>query len=245
MALDRPAMEDRAGASDQMIALMESRAHFYRLLSRVFAREMDAEALAVVGGEKASMAATRELSRRGYEALRDFFKKADETASEAVLLDLAVEYAALFLGTGSSRGRSAVPYASVYLSEDRRMMQEPFIRIRSFYARAGYARVDGARELDDHIAVVIEFLGHMADGTARHLARGEVEAAVERLALQEAFLSEHVCTWAPTFCRDVSRFDKTGFYKGFALITRAFLKADWAMVAEAKQEIETGLAVTR
>lgn len=226
------------GSGEELVVFMESRGHFYRLLSRVFAREVDAEFLAAVGSEKALMAAMRELSRRGQDVLRDFFRRASEMPAEALVLELAVEYATLFLGTGRSSGRSALPYASVYLSQDRCLMQEPFVRIRSFYAEAGFSQVSGSRELDDHISVVLEFLSHMAVSTADRLTRGDSAAASERLLLQDTFLKEHVLTWVPAFCRDVSRYDTTGLYKGFALIASAFVKADKDVVRDARRELE-------
>jgi TorA-specific chaperone len=218
---------------DELIAIMRNRAQFYRLLARVFAGEVDAKFVAALDSEKALMSAMRGLSRRGYEALREFYKLARERSSDAVVEELAVEYAALFLGTEHVRGRRTRPYASVHLSEDRTLMQEPFARIRDFYSQSGFARLDGSRELEDHISVMLEFLGQMAESTAEHLMRRD-SAAQEWLRLQEAFLSEHMLTWTPTFCRHVSQDDETGFYKGFALITSALLKADKEVVQDVR-----------
>ncbi len=221
----------------ELIEMMEGRANFYRLLARVFRKEVDAEFLEALAGQTQLLAALRGISRKGQSLLKDFLRQISAVQMESVVNDLTVEYADLFLGTGRSQGRSALPYASVYLGRDKSLMEEPYVQIRRFYQRAGFQAAAGSSELEDHVASVLEFLGHLAAGTSCSIAGGDWATAREQLSSQAEFLDKHVLTWVPAFCRDTSRHASSGFYKAFALLTAAFAKADRAVVEEASLEL--------
>ncbi len=231
---------ERTTLDDELLGIMEGRTHFYRLLARVFAREADAEFLEALRNHSELLSAMRGVSRTGQGLLKDFFQRTSALPIENVALDLAVEYARLFLGAGHVQGAAgkqpSKPYASVYLSRDRFLMQEPWARIGDFYNRAGFQRAEASRELDDHISVVLEFMGHMAESTIGVLKSGDQASVREKLLLQDTFLRDYVLTWVPTLCREVSRSATSGFYKGFALITSAFVKADKQLIEELTQE---------
>lgn len=229
--------EEISTANEELAEIMEGRTNFYWLLARVFAREADGAFLAALRDQKELLGAIRGISRRGQGLLRDFFQRTGAKSIGDVAADLAVEYAGLFLGAGGRQGRPARPYASVYLSRDGCLMQEPYSRIADFYNRAGFARSADARELDDHISVVLEFMAHLAEGTVRALKNREDRSVRERLRLQDAFLRDNVLTWVPAFCQDAARYADSEFYRAFAAITSAFVKADEELLQELLQEM--------
>mgnify|MGYP001624020361 CR=1 FL=1 len=71
-----------------------------------------------------------------------------------VLCDLAGDYAYTFL-----MGEGAVhPYESAYTSDKGLLMQDAFRDARRCYAEAGFSVSDASGEMDDHIALELEFM---------------------------------------------------------------------------------------
>lgn len=65
----------------------------------------------------------------------------------------------------------AVPYASVYLSDNGWVWGKEAEEVRDFYRSCGYEVSDEGRELPDHLAVELEFLALLArDGRTAEVA---------------------------------------------------------------------------
>ena len=124
----------------------------YRFLSRLFRAEANAallEKLRAVrfpeSAEGASGAAAEWLAAgaRFNRAVAALPRDAEET--------LAVDFARAFLGAGLASGEAAFPYASVYTSEKRSVMQEAFSRMHELLENRGLAVPAGnAALLADH-----------------------------------------------------------------------------------------------
>lgn len=117
-----------------------SRETMYRLLARLYKKEIDAPLLA----------ALREMG----------FDGADVQGPERdALTELAADYAKVFLAAGSNQGTAAVPYESVYTSPERIVMQEAWEQVRAVYRAHGLVLGDAPSDyLEDHMACELEYM---------------------------------------------------------------------------------------
>ncbi|OGR15597.1 MAG: hypothetical protein A2X81_16275 [Desulfobacterales bacterium GWB2_56_26] len=130
------------------------------------------------------------------------------TAEEAYR-DLRHDYAELFLNAGKN---PAFPYASCYKNQEPLVMQEPLASARKAYRDAGLHKSPGYRDLDDHIAVELEFMHRLAGKAA---ADGQANDQFD-------FLRKHL-QWGIDFCAVLKASATSDFYCGLAQITRSFL----------------------
>ncbi|HEC31973.1 MAG TPA: hypothetical protein ENI41_05745, partial [Deltaproteobacteria bacterium] len=123
--------------------------------------------------------------------------------------DLSYEYADLFLNAGKN---PAFPYESVHVTGKPIVMQEPVFKIREIFHKAGVHKSKDYKDLDDHIAVELEFVQYLLD-------KGETDAAQE-------FINTHLINWIPEFHATLYFAATTDFYKGLSLLTQSFLFRD-------------------
>ena len=132
---------------------------------------------------------------------------------------LRIDYTRLFIGPGTVL---TPPWESVYFSEERLTFQESTLHVRDWYRRFGLEMIKLHNEPDDHIGLELEFLAHLAKlGVAE--SEGSSQPPLELLDAQRGFLTEHVLTWAPDWCRRVQVEARSKFYRGIALMTRGAL----------------------
>ena len=131
--------------------------------------------------------------------------------------ELRHDYAQLFLNAGQN---PTFPYASCYASGkvEPLLMQEPLFRARKAYHASGLHKNPAWPDLDDHIAVELEFIAYLAR-----------QAGTEKQ--QAEFLDNHLLPWAEPFCTQLADSATTDFYKGLAELTMAALTADEAALA--------------
>jgi TorA maturation chaperone TorD len=122
------------------------------------------------------------------------------------LSELRAEYTRLFIN--APRKVPAPPYASVYLSGNRRLMQEGYDEAIRFYLEAGIEPIKGP-EPADHIFYELEFIAMLLE-TGQH-------------ALLCRFLKEHILKWYPQFLEHILRADPAFYYEAFAKITMSSL----------------------
>jgi thiosulfate reductase/polysulfide reductase chain A len=135
--------------------------------------------------------------------------------------ELRYEYADLFLNAGKN---PVFPYASCHISGTPQplVMQEPLFQVRKAYFDNGLHKNSAYQDLDDHIAVELEFMACLAGQTASDLETQE---------RQEDFLRNHL-HWADTFCEVLGTAAKTEFYQGLAELTKAVLSADSTILSK-------------
>lgn len=213
--------------------VLTGRTKTYRLLSRIFRVEADQALLDELAGLDLSAEAPNEEIRRGYALWRRFLAQVDEKT----LLDLARDYVKVFIGAGRNAQNAAYPYESVYTSPERILMQEARDEVYATFAEAGLAKSNSWKDPEDHVALELEFMAVLSDRAAAALAAGDEEGAADLLVQQKAFLHSHLLNWVPRcFKDDVIRFANTGLYRGLALITSGFLKADAEFLGEVVQD---------
>ena len=190
----------------------QNRAQLYWWLSSLIAAELDEKQLDVLFSNDIN-AFLEALAEE--EELSDAVSKLKESIDglrtrEDVQLELAADYAKLFLGTGK---QGALPYASIYLSKDGLLMQEPHHQMVKLLKDNGFAQAEGFNEPADHLAIILDFMGN--------LAVKEMDASI-----QQQCLKEHLISWLPQWQEDAKKHDPFGFYAAAALLILEFIKID-------------------
>ncbi|WP_372841673.1 molecular chaperone [Phaeovulum sp.] len=205
---------------------LPERATLLRWLAGVFAKEQTPETLAALGTD-ASNALLREAADAA--GLRDelgglLALVATRPDVGPFALDLATDYARLFLGAGS-RGITVQPYESYHTNPRGALFQEATGAMEALLREYGLA-ASGTKEPADHVAVELEFLAQL---TADLAEGGEPRAAV----LRDKLLREHVLVWVPGFCNACIERDRQGFYAAAARLLQSLLRAETERLASA------------
>ncbi len=215
------AAEDRA----QLAALNTRREGMYELLSRLYRVEVDQQLFdGLCAAEYPTGTGNADVDA-GYRKLALYCASHREDA----LLDLARDYARVFIGHGNNAYAAAYPFESVYTSEKRLLMQEARDEIVEVYRRGGLQIDSGWTDPEDHIALELEYMQVMARRTREALEAGDAAGdahALELLDEQRAFLLRHLVSWTPFLVKDMERLAQTDLYRGLALLTKGFLAED-------------------
>ncbi len=173
-------------------------------ISRTFIEEMRANSFIDRLAESAAG-----CSAPGFRSgLAKIITALQENSAQEIYNELRYEYAELFLNAGKN---PVFPYASCHVSGEPLVMQSPVFEVRRTYYDKGVHKNPAYPDLDDHIAVELEFMASLAE---------QQETEEE----QRAFLVQHL-GWADAFCEMFRSAARTEFYQGLADLTQAVLKA--------------------
>lgn len=124
---------------------------------------------------------------------------------------IAAEYAAIYL----NHTYRISPYESFWVGEDGLERQEPMFAVRKWFARFGFRAPDWRMRGDDHIALELAFLSHVAPDL-------ENPDAAKMIG---QFMRQHPLVWIPEFAGRVVRRCQSPLYAGMALLTADYLNA--------------------
>ena len=142
---------------------------------------------------------------------------------EEARVDIAADYARLFLGMSAS---PVSPYESVFTSPEHLLMQDSRDEVLAMYRGEGFSYSSEDNLPEDHIGTEMEFMAALCQKEIDALEGGDIEEASRVAAVQKAFVSDHLAVWLPQFCDQVESRAKTLFYGGVAEITRDMLEAE-------------------
>lgn len=206
--------------AEELAVLCENRERAYRLIARLFEREVD-DGFAAHLTDPNAFSIDNERVQAPFEALRE--RLGD--CGEQVLEDLAVDFDRVFFGVGPLMAEKAFPYESVYTSGSGLMMQDAYVDVRHEYREAGWVKNPDFKEPEDHIAIELSFVATCCALAARSLREGDEAAAESCLIVQRSFLDTHLLNWVERFAADVRKANG-GFYADAASFMVAYLKAD-------------------
>jgi TorA maturation chaperone TorD len=215
---------------ERQMTLNRNRRLIYAFLSRMYEKEVTVEFLRELSSEDSSIlriGGLMELGddgfRKGFEMLSGYLRSVSGRDLNEVKLELAVEYANLFLGV---KGKPSHPSESVYRSEDQSMYQEPRDQVLRDYWNAGVDKVKEYTEPEDHIAIELQFMEYLCRKTVEALEKNENEEVKRYLQIQKGFIDEHLSSWVPRLTKDILEGAELDFYKGIAYITNAFVELE-------------------
>lgn len=190
--------------------MMTARANFYRFLSRLYLLEVDETLWNAMQNMTFPVDAAEGDMKAGFELMRGYLDANAEGDLAAVLDDLAVDYARIFLSAGVAQGKAAFPYESVYTSRKHLVMQDSRMDVVALYAKRGVTpSKDNYHVPEDHLGYLCEYMAILID-----------EGAADE---QKAFLKNHLLNWVSAFTVDMGKYAATDFYGGLAKLTRGFL----------------------
>jgi TorA maturation chaperone TorD len=225
---------------EQVEIILANRSYLYQLLQVIFGSEPDENLLTQVVSTHTEQAiqlfyepsvpeVTRFLNLLG--DLRDeLFTRKDSPIDR-----LSSEYTRLFLGPTTL---PAPPWESVYVTSGQILFQEVTLNVRKAYARRHFLPKGYPNEADDHLALELDFMFHLATQTHQCFMRSDHEGALERLQEQKQFLSEHLLVWTGRFAEKLKALETRYFYPQCAEFMVFFLGTDSDVLAEVSQLIE-------
>jgi TorA maturation chaperone TorD len=228
--------DEKVATRDARVAAHNNRRLVYAFLSRVYEKEMTIDLLKELsdGSNEVSRIGfsegfDEEKFRKGFEMLGGYLRSAAGRDLNQVKLELAVEYANLFLGV---KGKPLHPSESVYVNRDHVMYQESRDRVQNIYWNAGVDKKKEYTEPEDHIAVELQFMEYLCRKTVEALGKDEKAEAAKYLRIQKDFVEGHLAKWVPKLTKDVLESAEVDFYKGIAYITDAFIGMDRKTINE-------------
>ncbi len=143
---------------------------------------------------------------------------------QEVLRDLAVEFAALFLGPGEHIS----PHESVHLPKGGNLWGPETVTVRKFVNALGFEYAEEFSGIPDHISVELELMAELARREGAAWEKGETDEAANSLAYQRQFMTEHLAKWVPAFCSRIIDVAELPFYREVARLTMDFLDSEAA-----------------
>ncbi len=138
-----------------------------------------------------------------------------------LLKELQIAYTGLFINRLG--GAPALPYGSVYLEGEKRLVGESTRRVATAYDAEGLSVQEGD-EPPDFLATELEFLYFLLEQEEKALKRQDVAAARATGAKQAGFVQAFLLPWVFTFSDRVQQTpDAHPLYRwGAALLARFF-----------------------
>jgi TorA maturation chaperone TorD len=214
----------------------DNRRNLYSFLARVYAKEVDVEFLRGLKGKREFFLASAhdpevegtELAD-GFRELAEYVGTLRDDELEKARLELAVEYAGVFLGAWKG---VAHPSESAYETEGRLIMQKPRDEVLAEFRSMGLQKSEDFAEPEDHIALELQFMAHMSEKTGSALTVGKYADARKYLEIQKGFLEGHLVWWVPKLTVDIIKVARQGFYKAIAKITNGYIHIDKSILNE-------------
>ncbi|MDO4291356.1 MAG: molecular chaperone TorD family protein [Eggerthellaceae bacterium] len=214
----------------EMLDFLNADAQTYRFLSQMFFKELNDEAIDALAAEEWPEDTGNAHLDRGYELLRRYFAFSGSDRRG----QLAVEYARVFLAAGvfTREARTAVPYESVFTSEDRGMMGDARDDVAAHFAEDGFLVNPELHEPEDHVAFELEYLSVMSERAAKLLEEGERDAFARNVQRQIEFIEKHLLNWIGALHDAAKEYAKTTFYTGMLQVAWGALEQSLDMLRE-------------
>lgn len=211
--------------ADELEQLSAARENIYAFTGQAFSKEADERLWQAVEDIAAAHTESNSDASGGFARLARYAVRCED----APLTELAVDYAATFLGIGP-RHDGAFPYESVYTSDEKLLKQEAFDEMNAVLRSKRIALAIDMVSDEDHVSTELALLARYAHDVRRLLGEGDTDGAWSVESERIGFLLGHAMRWIPDFCADVKRYAKTDFYRAIADIASDFLMLDASIV---------------
>ncbi len=228
----KPMNSSMSEVHDSIAILLANRSFLYRLLQRIYGDEPNKELMEIVVNDHTEEALKLLDNDSQFSRYYDLLTQVrqDMLNDAAGTIDkLKSEYTHLMVGPATL---PAPPWESVYTSKERLIFQESTLKVRQAYLKYGFLPAKYPHEADDHIALELDFMAHLAGLTAESFEDRKFEEAIKLLEDQKSFLIQHLLVWIGQFAADMQKSESQYFYPLMALLTEEVLKMDVDVVDE-------------
>jgi len=226
--------------------LLRDREMIYTFLGRACEKEVDEQLLNDLFAcrelleENSIVKSSSAHVKDGLEELSNYLLRLSEKREELsrAILELAVDYADLFLGVGRFRKGEGIahPSESVYLTGY--LYSDVVEEIFDAYLEEGLVKSSDFKEPEDHIALELYFMAYLCR-KARELLESEAYHELLRcLDKQKAFLNKHLLRWAPLLAEDIIKYAGTAFYRAVGKMMRGFLELERSNIDELIERVK-------
>ena len=230
-----------------LIKVHQFREMFYLFLSRSFSREVDEPFLQslfeVSNSLQDSLRGVEETNlARGKKLLKSFCNEVRGADKEAVIGDLARQYAFLFLGVGSE---NVALCESAYRNEGGLLFQNAYFNILEKYREVGLGKREDFPEPEDHLSLELAYMAHLSHRIISSIETGKEEEAGKYYQYQGSFLKDHLLSWIPQFAKSLSEISPSPFYKALAYLLEGYIKIDFELLDSLLPAVAAKKAVSR
>jgi len=220
--------------NDGIAIVLANRHYVYELLQHIFGHEPGKELLEIITNKHTQEALELLLDEgnndlNAYLAFLEELQQAISVDVEATLDKLKNEYTCLMIGPNKL---PAPPWESVYLSKERTIFQESTLKVRQAYLKYQFLPANYPHEADDHIALELDFMAHLAKLSLERFEEENIEEAKRLLSDQKAFLEKHLLVWIGDYAKEIQLSKTHYFYPQTAELTEQVLKIDAAVLDE-------------
>lgn len=214
---------------------LEGRASFYDLLAALYFLPLSQSQIDnITAMDLSEYARVNDDFAQGINDITRYLAKQNSGTRQ----ELAVDFTGVFAGTSSWKGRYAVPYESVFTSEEGLLFRDSFHEVYALFRENGVTRSEGYDYPDDHLSFMCEFQAILSKRAIEALEAGDAESAREQIVLSQAFLQQHILNWFDEFHELALNMLKTRFYLGIMQITRGFFALDLEVTEDLIAELK-------
>ena len=225
--------EPEAISIDTLIEVLKGRQEFYLALAGFYYKPLTQEQIdKMVQTDYSGFGLGEPLLEEGFNDITRILRKHNTGTRQM----LAIDYTSSFGGTATYLGNTAVPYASVYLSKQGLMNQQPRADIFNVFKR-NLLRVTESNTPDDHLSFMLEFLAVMSDRCGTALQEDRIEDARSCLKESRDVINNHILTWFDVFMESALKLIETRFYRGVLKITKGYLLLDLQTIDDLLEEL--------
>ena len=207
---------EKVQEKNERMAVARQRGNIYGLLAAVYRQEITSELLQQIK-DPGFLGVCSDL---GLELPGEFFERPED----ALLEDLAVEYAGLFIGPGGHIS----PHESVHHERldqsEGQLWGESTVNVKKFIEWTGLQYTPEYTGLPDHISVELEFMETVIRQEEQSWEKGDREGIINCLKMEKRFIEEHLIRWIPAFCEKVLSEAELPFYREMAALTKNFIE---------------------
>jgi len=178
----------------------------------------------------------------GLASIKRYFKA---SAGSDARTELATDYAHSVLGATADERRMALPYESVFTSEEGLLMQSARDDVYRLYCAEHLGTPEGLDIPEDHLGLMFEFMAHLCRRYNDALLAGDLCEAHRLACVQQEMLVNHIANWIDEYCDVLADVSRTDFYKGLSQITRGWVKLEVPTVAGVIADTEDVSALFR
>ena len=228
------ARESSSSETGAVVAALEGRAAFYRTIASLYFKPLTQDQIdAMASADLSEYSGINRLFAEGVDDVERVLRKRNSGTRQ----DLAVDFTAAFAGTSSWKGMYAVPYKSVFTSEEGLLYQEGYREVFDAYKSHCVKRRDGLDFPDDHLSFMCEFLAILSDRACGHVRAGEYRLALKDLEFSERFLNRDILSWFEDFSGLAEKILKTRFYRGVLKMTGGFFELDKMVLSDMREAL--------